>query len=194
MTRIWKNLAAAGVFTLGLVVWGCEQATEPGQHTGPMEAEAPARLLDDGALDSDLADVAGLRSVRSTVAELESNVVRAVIGIEGGELELAGHVLTVPAGAVTALTQFSMTLIPNGGVEVHLQAIQPEVGNIGMSGFQIPVRLALSYVGTDVDDPEDLVIVRMQTGERLETELDEDGSSRVWAHLDHFSRYRLCSN
>lgn len=215
MTRIWRHITAAGALAIILAVWGCDQGTEP---TGQLlQAERPESGLLGGAideaLDSDLTieevealvpvedplgpeelmELNGLKPVQSLAGAAVSQVVSAVFGVDGGQLELEGHLLTVPAGAVLAPTRFTMRQVPNGGVEVDLRATQAVAGNIGSSGFEIPVQLALSYAGTDGEsNPEDLVIVRVATGERLETEVVE--GSRVQAELDHFSRYRICTN
>lgn len=223
MSPIWRHLGTTGALVAILAIWGCEQGTEPASELLQVDQESSllgGSLLggDDGLLGDDLlgdgltieevealvpiddalssealVDIAGLRSVRSEVGAAAKKLVSAVFGKDGGRLELGGHVLTVPAGAILAPTRFTMRLVPNGGVEVDLRAIQPVLGNIGSSGFEIPVQLALSYAEVEGEiDPEDLVIVRVGTGERLETTV-VDGS-RVQADLDHFSRYRVCSN
>src|SRR5438477_6400994 len=61
-----------------------------------------------------------------------------LIGPMGGSLTLAGHVLTVPAGAVTEPTLFTLTLGTRGYVEVGLKATREIFGtvvDVGSTGF-----------------------------------------------------------
>lgn len=126
-----------------------------------------------------------------------------LISLSGGQLTLLGHTLTVPRGAVTSPTLFTMLVGLNGYVEVHLEALVPSLFgllNIGGRGFREPVRLTLSYANaTNVGDPNDLVIVHLpgwwgyRTAEPLPSTVDT-ARKTVTAELDHFSRYAMASN
>lgn len=189
MPRIWKALIAASTLALTLVVWGCEQPTELDNPSPQIEVETESsRLAGPG-------DLAGFNSVASTLGQTVAGTVTARVGANGGTLELAGHVLTVPRGSVRGPTTFTLRVVPNGGIEVELQATTPgsRPNNVGSQGFDRPVRLVLSFAGTNGVDAEDLVIVRVDDGEPQETHVSANGSS-VWADLAGFSRYRLCSN
>ena len=124
-----------------------------------------------------------------------------LIGPEGGALHLAGHRIEVPAGAVSDLTLFTITVVTNGYVEVELTAVLSGllgVLDVGESGFgDKTVKLTLTYAWAEsVSDPSKLVILRMHedgTAEALPTTLNATGKT-VSAELDHFSRYAMASN
>lgn len=122
----------------------------------------------------------------------------SVIGIRGGRISIAGHVLEVPAGAVTVPTLFTLTVPLNGNVEVDLSATVTDVlGNVidvGSKGFEKPVKLTLTYArGTNVEDPADLFIAYMPNGDHSKHEKlpskHEDKKKLVSTSLSHFSKY-----
>ncbi|HUG41592.1 MAG TPA: hypothetical protein VMM12_13975 [Longimicrobiales bacterium] len=172
---------------------GCENATEPLQD--------PA-LEVDGATDGLLEETtetlgSELSFAHRTVAQLTDEVVRELVGPEGGTLTLLGHSLTIPEGAVERPTMFVMAVLTGTEIQVELIAYDPDLyEDVGGKGFAVPVQLALSYAEADIDDPESLVIVHVQsdgTKVPLESEVDTDAQV-VRADLDHFSRYALCGN
>jgi hypothetical protein len=89
-----------------------------------------------------------------------------------------------------------MILLPTSQVQVELYALDLLTWVNAGSGFAIPVQLSLSYARTDVDDPEDLVIVHiLRDGTRIPLPSAVDKSRKlVTAELEHFSRYGLCTN
>lgn len=131
--------------------------------------------------------------------------VSKLIGIDGGKISLAGHTITVPAGAVTTPTLFTMTLKTTGYIDVDLSATVTDLlGNVidvGEKGFQKPVTLTLTFARSPnvPDELDDITILRMLGGthdeghEPLETELDSE-TKTVSAELDHFSGYCLADN
>lgn len=141
--------------------------------------------------------------IPSEIADLQ---VSKLIGIDGGSLNLAGHKLTVPAGAVNQPTLFTMTLVTNGYVEVDLSATVTDLlGNVidvGEQGFNVPVTLSLTYAwASNVEKEEEgkLLILRMKgeyhtdEHEELESAVETD-SKGVSVVLDHFSKYCMASN
>src|SRR5688572_27410912 len=81
---------------------------------------------------------------------LPSLEVARLIGVTGGSLSLAGHSITIPAGAVRTPTLFIMTLGTSGFVNVELTAVRIVFGqriDIGSFGFANgeTVKLTLSY-------------------------------------------------
>ena len=123
-----------------------------------------------------------------------------VIGIDGGSVSLAGHRITVPAGAVSVPTIFTLTLANNGYVEVELTAVVSTllgVVDVGEDGFNKPVSLALTYArGTNVTDPARLKIIRLKSNGKHEIlpSTVQSGPLTVTAELDHFSRYAMVSD
>lgn len=203
MISTLKNKAVLTVLALAFLGLGCESGTEPAPQSA-LEAEPVASSLLGGALEVDSEDSEDSEQSESddilerTVPLLTEQVASALIGPAGGVLEILGHQLVVPEGAVTDLTQFVMVVVPGTQVLVDLYAFDPLLGtNIGESGFLVPVQLALSYADVPgIKDPSKLRIVHIRTDggrEELETEIDED-AEEASADLEHFSRYGLCRN
>lgn len=127
--------------------------------------------------------------------------VSQVISLLGGELRIAGHTLSVPRGAVTVPTLFSMRVIRNGYIEVDnsalLRGLLGRVLDVGERGFNRPVTVELSYArATNVTDPTRLKIMRLNPDGRheiLPSVVDLERKT-VSAQLDHFSRYCVISD
>ncbi|MGH7447011.1 MAG: hypothetical protein ACREK1_00120 [Longimicrobiales bacterium] len=133
--------------------------------------------------------------------DLPSLQVSSIIGLLGGEVHLAGHVIQVPAGAVSLPTVFTLTLATNGYVEVDISALTTDLlgntVNIGEQGFKKPVTLSLTYArATNVTDPSRLKLMRLKSDgkhEILKSKVS-DGTKLVSAKLDHFSRYCMVAD
>ena len=127
-------------------------------------------------------------------------VVTGLFGVLGGLLNVDGHGLAVPRGAVLRLTLFSMATVAGPVIDVDLNAFENNLVNrlvarVGL--FNRPVTVVLSYAqATNVTDPSRLVIVRVHddgTFEVLPTRVDRNRRV-VAAELDHFSKYAMASN
>ena len=137
-----------------------------------------------------------IKVVEATIALL--------LGSDGGILALLGHILNVPAGAVSEPTLFSMTVIQNGYVEVELTATPKSLLNtlffwrkVEEVQFNVPVGLSLSYArATNVTDPSRLKIMRVNPDGRHEIlpSVVDTVNKTVTAELDHFSRYCMVTN
>ena len=123
--------------------------------------------------------------------------VSQLVSLQGGTIQLLGHKLTIPAGAVLQPTLFSLIVLPTGHVEVHLTAISTNwlgmVLNVGKQGFKKPVKVTLTYErSTNVADPSTLIILREKglfgQPEPMPSTVDT-ATKTVTADLDHFSRY-----
>jgi hypothetical protein len=133
--------------------------------------------------------------------DIPSLSVSSVIGLLGGEVHLAGHVISVPRGAVSLPTVFTLTIATNGYVEVNITALTTNllgsVINIGEVGFRKPVTLSLTYArATNVTDPTRLKLMRLKADgkhEILPSRVRDEGLM-VTAELDHFSRYCMIAN
>lgn len=189
MQRKWFGLLPALALVLALV--GCEPAG------GPVESATPSQSA---TASGDRA--AALAKVKGVVPDSEPALVASqVIGSEGGTLRRAGHVLTVPAGAVSEPTSFTLRLVKNGYVEVELRAtVQRDGGkttDVGEKGFARPVMLQLNYaLATEPVDPSRLLLVWVKsdgTLVALPSTVDVSGK-KVSAELEHFSRYAIAGN
>lgn len=124
----------------------------------------------------------------------------ALIGYGGGSLGLLGHTITVPKGAVTEPTLFTLTVLPTGYVEVDLRAtVTSLLGTIdvGSRGFKKLVPVSLTYSrATNVSDPSKIKVLRIHSllgyddYEVLPTTVNYTAKTAT-AKLDHFSRYTL---
>jgi hypothetical protein len=127
--------------------------------------------------------------------------VTGLIGIGGGSITLMGHTLTVPSGAVTVPTLFTLIALPNPYVDVEATAtvtgLLGNVVDVGIFGFKKPVTLTLTYSrATNVSNPANLFIGYFRsdgTIEPLKSAVDT-GKKTVSAQLSHFSKYGMCEN
>ena len=124
-----------------------------------------------------------------------------ILGLLGGTLNVANHSISVPFGAVTLPTLFTLRHVNNGYVEVDASAtitdLLGKILDIGALGFRKPVRMTLSYArATNVSDPSRLKIVRLKPDGQHEIMPSTVNLSKktVSAPLDHFSRYALVSD
>lgn len=202
MIRRWRLAQILPLFLT--VLAGCESVVEP----TPDRSFAPevARQI----LETDDADH------RTTVSDDEGNEytliealippiipelhVSRIIDASGGTLSLAGHKLTVPANAVKVPTVFLMVVLPNGRVEVELQALVSTlfgVVSVGEEGFAEPVTLSLTYAwAANVESPDRLKILHLRedgTADPLPSTVNPT-TRTVTAKLGHFSRYCMASN
>lgn len=184
MRRSWTR------FLIGAVILSVAAGCDPAPRQSADPPTAPTLDL----TASDYYFIEG--RIPSHIGDLD---VSQLIGADGGSLHLAGHSITVPAGAVAEPTVFSMTLLTNGYVQVELEAISAGLlSDVGAGGFNgKTVALSLTYAwASNVSDPADLVILRMHEDGRVEplpTTVDSKGKT-VTAQLDHFSRYCMASN
>jgi hypothetical protein len=184
MPRRWKSLLLVPVLS-ALLLTSCD----PGAPGAALDSPT-APSLTESLGDYTLVQAAPLSSLLQTVQ---------LIGPGGGSLSLAGHALTVPAGAVSAPTLFSMAQLPNGLIEVELSAVRGtllgiiDIGSGGFLGGET-VGVTLSYdAATNVSDPSRLVVLRMLGDDQVEeipTAVDQ-GDETVQVELEHFSRYAM---
>ncbi|HET8654551.1 MAG TPA: hypothetical protein VFL93_03475 [Longimicrobiaceae bacterium] len=182
-TRLLK-LVLLPLLTLA-AVQGCERSATPLIPVDPVFAVAPQH---------------GLHKVRDRGRAHSSTDAAAVIGPEGGVVELGSHRLIVPEGAVAHPTRFSMHLVDGGFVEVDLNAASSSHGpknDAGKRGFSRPVTLELGYDdAAAADTTGDLVIAWVQpdgTLQPLRSTRDES-QHVISAELQHFSPYALASD
>lgn len=207
--RLVPSSLLALLLALGLGAVSCDQLA----NTGPESSDAPqpAYLLDssdDDGTSSDgtvtTADGEEYTLVQDRLpTDLDDLSVSKLIGVDGGQISLAGHRLTVPEGAVDQPTLFTVTLVTNGYVEVDLSATVTDLlGNLVEVGteenpFNEPVTLTLNYnrsPNVEEDVEGDLIVLRMlgdthdDPHEPLESEVDEE-EGKVSTRLPHFTGY-----
>ena len=194
MRRMWKQLLFVPVLFV-TVLAGCEAADR-----SPLDVTAPQPFLG-GLLGGSGASGYTLVEDPLLPGILQAVSTNGVIGLNGGQLSLLGHTLTVPAGAVSQPTVFTLTVLPTGYVEVNLTATLTSVLglvlNVGEQGFAKPVPITLSYArATNVTDPSELTVVHVggllgyRNIQAVTSQVDTT-SQTVTAELEHFSRYSL---
>ena len=223
--RFWNGAGRqAALLLLALTVASCDHADPIQPSTSMEQAGEPQELLGilggiTDPIDDLLNPVQRVRAVDQygnirtytlvqeplltnllgTVDELLTSVTR-LLGFDGGTLELLGHRLVVPSGAVERPTTFTMSAVIRGNVHVELTAFAPGnsgLMNVGEDGFDRPVRLDLTYErASNVSrrNEDDLVILRLNPlgmeylHEVMPSEVDTR-RDRVTTWLDHFSGY-----
>lgn len=195
--HIWMKPFIAPLLGLVALLWGCDAIGPERSLTGPSQISTQLSSVDvDG---SKLKIVKGKYDgkVRTDSKEISD---------KGGRLEAAGHVLIVPAGAVSVPTLFSMTLTPVDAsgtqyIRVELSAMERDQNknwtvDVGPRGFAVPVELRLTYSWmTDAVAASDLRTVWVKedgTGEAFASALDSV-NQLVISQLNHFSDYVLAS-
>jgi hypothetical protein len=186
MSWRWKSLLVYSIFS-GLLLTSCERADlampeRPGSAAPTVSRDGvPNRYI--------FVETTLLPGLPRTVE---------LIGAAGGVVELLGHSLTVPPGAVAQPTLFSIAALPRGRIEVELLALSIDLfgrsHDVGSGGFHNgkTVRLTLSYArATNVSDPSRLVVLHVSDDgavDPLPTVVDGDART-VTVELAHFSRY-----
>lgn len=194
MSYGWKSTLLLPL--LAALLGGCEP-TAQGARELPTAPEAPLQALEGEPRTATDEEGNEYTLVEGTLPlTLDRLHESEVIGVEGGSIQLAGHTLTVPAGAVDEPTLFVLGVLPSGYVEVELHAFlaDPLQGlvDVGEQGFKRPVTLSLTYSwASGVDDPEKLLILHLRedgVAEPVPSTVDTE-SRTVVAQLEHFSRY-----
>lgn len=213
-----KTMLSAGRFVLAAAIAvalaGCESAdplgtSEPaaGRDFGAFEAQvlgqAEASGIDPTAFAEDGPALAPGERGRDWVfvqGSIGDEAVEAVIGMQGGVLNLGPHWLLVPRNAVREDVLFRLTPINDGTYHVELTAttIGSAVENdIGERGLYRPVLLGIQYDET-LWDPASLAIAWLSDAglvlQPTYTFQDRNGDEWAVGILQHFSGYILVAN
>ena len=174
--------SALSALALTLVLWGCESLSENA-------LVGPGDKSDILIIETDENGFTRARETDPTVG-----VVTAVIDQNGGSLNIGNHVLTVPVGAVDAPTTFVMTKLVDE-IEVGLTATRLLPNDIGRQGFNVPLRLSLSYASA-AEVPANVNALKVAwvkadgTYEVQNSFVDESGDA-VIGELNHFTAYAV---
>ena len=182
MNRKFMRASALSALGMTMVLWGCESLSEsalvgPGGKSDVLIIET---------------DENGYTRARETDPAV--GVVTAVIDRNGGSLNIGNHVLTVPAGAVDHPTTFVMTKLVEE-IEVGLTATRVLPNDVGRRGFNVPVRLSLSYANAaeiPVNESAMKVVWVKPDGEvEVQSSAVDTEDEAVVGALNHFSGYAL---
>jgi hypothetical protein len=187
-----KRVLAALAVVLGLAA--CESGSDGSNHPTLPESFIRGSTYGGYSLANDPMPE---RMAGSVSFNSEMLTASATIGGAGGRVDLLGHSIVVPAGAVTEPKVFTITSIPGGYVEVDLRAgdgslLDPDSDD---ENFAVPVTLTLTYErSTNVTDPSQLVVLRLNgvdgEPEALPSTVDLNVAT-ITTQLDHFSRYAI---
>jgi hypothetical protein len=192
MRRRWLTLFSAAVIAISAAaVSSCEQGTAPRLDAPPASAASLSA-----------ASTPVLVRERTTLPDVLS--LTHLIGVNGGTVQLAGHALELPAGALLQPTLVTLRIVPSGYIEMEATAVTSgllgRVINIGARGFEKPVKLHLTYVrAVDLasQDEARLTILKKVGGYdnvanfiRIESTVDTQRRI-VTAELDNFSGYMM---
>ncbi|HEX2092369.1 MAG TPA: hypothetical protein VHG28_08205 [Longimicrobiaceae bacterium] len=180
----WLRLTALPAIALAL--WSCDSPRQ-----GDLQ-----ELVGPSARPSASSSGNGYRLLRGNDGWIGTST--ALIGSGGGVLQLGEHELTVPSGAVSAPTLFTMTLEDAEHIRVELTATRALLLggtlDVGKAGFARPVRLKLGFArATETFDVSTLSIAWTRPDGTLEvfpTEVNPSGK-QARAELDHFSGYAV---
>ena len=182
MNRKLMKLSALSAFALTMVLWGCESLSE-NALVGPGDK-------------SDILIINRTSDGYTVAQETDPavGVVTAIIDENGGSLNIGNHLLTVPAGAVTAPTTFTMTKLVDE-IEVGLTATRLLPNDVGRQGFKVPVKLSLSYanatqVPANVSEMKVAWVMANGTLQAQPSVVDPSGEVVVGS-LQHFSAYAI---
>jgi hypothetical protein len=165
------------------VLMGCEaDPVEPELALSDViGAGLPAGLFAEG---DDGQPIEQLASFRSGVAH--GTFARAMIGRDGGRLELGAFAVEVPAGAVHRPTEFTIQLPADGSD--GSERVVAQFGPAGAS-FAEPVTIRFPYAGTTIDGEDDPIVVWWNDGwVNMGGTVSEDGAT-IQTTTDHFSTY-----
>lgn len=132
-----------------------------------------------------------------TLLECPVNVTRSVtdtLGIDGGTLELDGHSITLPMGAVLLPTVLTLTVPAGKYVEVHIDANAQETFE-----FELPVSIALSYERCTRSNIENTALTVWHIDEETKALLEHMGGTddktarRVTFTSDHLSGFVIAN-
>ena len=191
MARRSVFLRSVAVLATALSLVSCERATEVSSPTTPS-----ASLLTDLLAQPSYS----FKLITESVIPPIDTKVSGLIGSNGGSITLMGHTLTVPKGAVSVPTLFTLVALPNPYVDVEATAsitgILGQVVDVGIFGFKKPVTLTLTYSrANNVTNPANLFIGYFGANgiEPLPSTVNT-ANKTVSAQLHHFSKYGMCEN
>ena len=181
MKRNWMKASFAALL-LAITAAACESIAES-ELTGPSR---------DPNADVITYLVNGVRVVQETDPAV--GTVTGKFGVEGGILMLGNHKLIIPAGAVTRDVYFKMVK-SGSALKFDLTATSPNSlfqNNVGSAGFEVPVKLSISYAGTSAGDPSAFQVAWLRLlGNQVQPSTLDAANQSVVGELRHFSDYAL---
>lgn len=172
----------SGVLPMLLLAAACGEAGGP--LAGPERAE-PVAARAGGETAPPLPSVERVAAYRTAKVKPQNLWAKAWIGPNGGTLDYSGFRIVVPAGAVSRVTMFTLSL-PKEGVARAVAEFGPHNVN-----FAAPITIELPYAGTTAEGRGAGVLWLDESAgvwARVGGSLTADGQ-RVQAQVSHFSMY-----
>lgn len=189
-SKFKKFLALPAALLLSVGIWGCENQSDP-----------ISPLLQSGDEGTVVMDVIG--QSYTVVREGSSAYEKATFVIgpdDNGELVIGRHTLTVPEGAVSVPTTFTMVKPWGRDLEFSLTATATgangETIDVGGNGFLKPVTLTANYTGSTIPmNEESLVVAWLRPDGIIEVQETVVNTSEktVSSELSHFSAYVIAT-
>lgn len=180
MKSKWMRISMLPALALSLVLWSCDYAGEQ-DLLGPQVGAS----FDEG----------GNGFTVAKQKDLSVGTVSALVDASGGKLTLGKHELFIPKDAVSAPTTFTMSKLDGDHIAVSLTATQLTTNDIGSQGFNVPLKLSLSYEDASSlpADLSSMQIVWLKGDGTMEAQASEVlvTGKRVRGTLTHFSDYAL---
>jgi hypothetical protein len=195
MRRRWQLPGVLSVLLALVIALNCDRGP-----TDPVAPQTPSADLVGGLLRGRPAPApAGIKLIVEDGPH-QQGLVTGLFGVLGGVLQLDGHTLIVPRGAVLQPTLFTMATPSSEVIDVELNVLGGDLlrGTLSrLLRFETAVTVELSYArASNVTNPDKLMIVRLLENGRYEVVPSQIDKTRkvVTARLDHFSKYAMASN
>ncbi len=201
MARRGAFLRSLAIFAVTFVLASCDSPQPGDSPLAPSAVQPQAGLISD-ALTLLKAPPASSYKLITEPALLGDLDLSKLIGINGGTISIAGITLTVPKGAITIPTLFTVAALPTGVIDASLTATTTNLlgllTDVGSIGFKKPVTITMSYArATNVKDPSKLFLVYYDYSKNKLVPLKSTVDTRnrtVSAQVDHFSKYGMAEN
>jgi hypothetical protein len=137
----------------------------------------------------------GSTKVEKTHSTKRGYKAEALITSLGGFVAVDGHVLKVPANAVTSPTFFSVQVVEGNVYQLKFKAWRAIDGAAVTQFTRVPLEITYDVSDLENSDPTGLVVVYLQDGtttggmEKVATKVN--GTGTVTGYLTHFSSYAV---
>ena len=196
MKRSFKALLTAVLFAVPMLA-SCNEAQGPiGPTSNIARQEALVGDLIETSVDLVEGTIGQIGRILSG-SDAKGDAVSAWIGSSGGTIRTAAYTLTVPAGAVSKNTKFTVAPTKSGLYTVDLHAYEQGLlglVDVGANGFDKPVSLTISFANANGPvDASKIVVVYIASPSKVQVQPSfvDLTKKTVSSPLSHFSKYAM---